>query len=420
MKIATETVLRYRQVIGKIWDQAISCDFQGSDPYDGLKSRRLQPLLRRSRGLRLAVIQAVKRSPWNLRTLLDVPAGRNPKGLALFLAGSARLNGVLTLSEQAERQAWLADALVCLASHPDGSAVWPERRITSGAAARLTDDTEPMGWGYDFPWQSRAFLQQPFAPTVVATSFVVDALAAASSPAYAPVATAAATFVQDSLHHRKTEAGICISYSPRDNTCVYNASLFGAKILAHAANVDSNRSRNWMDLARQAAGYVLARQRPDGSWYYGESAHWHWIDNLHTGFVLQTLDYLSKACAEPAWREQIERGLAYYRHHLLRPDGTACYHPDRPFPLDAHTFAQAALTCLALREYDPALSDLARRIIDRAITALWDDKHRGFRFQQHVHHRINTIHLRWSQAWMFRAIAEFLASLAPNAAESSL
>jgi len=225
--------------------------------------------------------------------------------------------------------------------------------------------------------------------------------------------------VQTSLHHRKTKAGVCISYSPRDNTCVYNASLFGAKILARAAGRTPANAALWLETARRAANYVLAQQRADGSWYYGEAAHWHWIDNLHTGFVLQTLAFLSEACDQPAWQDNILHGLAYYRRHLIRPDGTAFYHPDRPYPLDSHTFAQAALTCLALRHLDPTLIDLARLIIDRAIVLLWNERRGGFRFQQHAHYRINTIHLRWSQAWMFRAIAEFLAVVASREPEAS-
>ena len=45
----------------------------------------------------------------------------------------------------------------------------------------------------------------------------------------------AARFVAERLHRHEDADGICFSYSPTDRTRVYNASLFGAKILARAA-----------------------------------------------------------------------------------------------------------------------------------------------------------------------------------------
>ena len=67
-------------------------EFKGWDPYDGLNSRLFQatPFKHWSFG-RLAWIQLFKRNPVNLRRLLLVPKGYNPKGLGLFLTGYCNL-----------------------------------------------------------------------------------------------------------------------------------------------------------------------------------------------------------------------------------------------------------------------------------------------------------------------------------------
>src|SRR4030042_5670637 len=68
-----------------------SVDYAGYDPYDALNS----PLIRRigagKKWVRVAATHLVRRSPLNLRPLLGIRKGHNPKGIALFLWGYAKL-----------------------------------------------------------------------------------------------------------------------------------------------------------------------------------------------------------------------------------------------------------------------------------------------------------------------------------------
>ena len=67
-------------------------DWAGYDPYDALNSRCLNasPLIK-IRFFRLAVTQALKHLPVNLRPLVLVPKGENPKACALFCSSLLRL-----------------------------------------------------------------------------------------------------------------------------------------------------------------------------------------------------------------------------------------------------------------------------------------------------------------------------------------
>lgn len=393
----------------RIWGWCLARDFRGSDPYDGLNSRLLRPLLGRSRLLRLAVIQGVKRSPLDLRPLLRVPPGLNPKGAALLLHGASVWPGLAAAPDDRRR---LGDLLTRLASRPDGSSGWDGRDERPGAAAAWAAAPASLpaaGWGYDFPWQSKAFLQPAFHPTVVCTSFVVDALAAAGDPAADAAMSAAAVFVERHLNRHEAAEGLCFSYSPGDRTRVYNASLFGARILAQASPLDPDREERRRELAAAAVDFVVARQAGDGSWLYGEADHWAWIDNLHTGFNLETIARIAEILGERRWDEALERGLDFYRRRLFAEDGTPLYYAHREFPRDAHSYAQGALTFLHLRDRCADGLAFADRILACGVRDLWDDRRGGFVFQRHRRHVQRSIHLRWSQAWMFRAICSRLA-----------
>src|SRR5262245_19233302 len=71
-----------RKSIQKLLDYCRANAWNGYDPYDGLNSP-LSGLLPSNRLFRTALIEAVKRSPVNLRPLLGIRKGLNPKGVAL-------------------------------------------------------------------------------------------------------------------------------------------------------------------------------------------------------------------------------------------------------------------------------------------------------------------------------------------------
>jgi len=128
-------------------------DWAGYDPYDALNSKVYEALpFLHFRAARLALTQLLKRSPVNLRPLLRVPPGPNPKGLALFISAGVRLYrlGLLPAATVTE----LIGRLAALRS--PGSPFWC--------------------WGYPFPWQSRGALFPRWVPNVICTSFAGNAL----------------------------------------------------------------------------------------------------------------------------------------------------------------------------------------------------------------------------------------------------
>lgn len=391
-------------IANEVLDWAVERGFRGTDPYDGLNSIPLTPLLERSRLLRLLVIQAVKRSALNIRPLLGVPEGYNPKGLALFLSGMG-FSGSGGKSPLPQR---LVQMILSLASDPRGKPVFStDRRMRDDITVDEACDAGTFAWGYNFPWQSRAFLQPAWYPTTVCSSFVLDSLRDSGSPFFPVAARSLARFVLLDLNIHREGEGICFSYSPLDRTRVYNASLLAARILVRAAEVADGRHEREMlgSLAGEACSFVAGRQRKDGSWFYGEADHWRWVDNLHTGFVLEAMFDISLALNTDAWDESIQRGLEYYEKNLFTQDGTAKYYADRLYPLDPHCFAQGSVTFEKLGRHD-----LADAVLRRSRDLLWNARKHGFVVRRNRFFRDMQVHMRWNQGWMFKALRFVLSN----------
>jgi len=395
------------KIADAIWKWAKVRNFKGYDPYDGLNSRLLSPLLKHSRFLRLAAIQSVKRCPFNPRRLLLISPGLNPKGLALFLSGISYMPQLDT-DNTAEQ---LQQMLLSLASKPDGSPAFSTARtVRNDFSVQELEESGLFAWGYNFPWQSRAFFQPAWFPTVVCSSFVLDAFKQAKSRFYPAVARNLAKFTTETLNLHEDDSGICFSYSPSDNSRVWNASLFAAKTLARAIEFDDNNSDKYKVLAKRACDYVINRQSSDGSWIYGEADHWQWVDNLHTGFVLETLNSLSEILNTDDYNDAIEKGLEFYRNNLFEKDWTAKYFNNSKYPLDPHSTAQGAITFMELNRFIDNAPQIAESILQKGIADLWDEKRQGFIFQRSGSRAKKMIYLRWNQAWMFKAIGKYLGA----------
>src|SRR5579864_348957 len=73
-----------KEIISRLAAHLRAHDFTGYDPYDGLSSPVFNKLpCKNWKFARLAIIHFNKRSPLNVRPILGISQGRNPKGIAL-------------------------------------------------------------------------------------------------------------------------------------------------------------------------------------------------------------------------------------------------------------------------------------------------------------------------------------------------
>jgi rhamnogalacturonyl hydrolase YesR len=133
------------------------------------------------------------------------------------------------------------------------------------------------------------------------------------------------------------------------------------------------------------------------------------VDSFHTGCVLTGLKRVADCLKTAEFDDAIERGYAYWRDRMFLSDGTPKYYAERVFPVDAHCVAQAILTFLEFRTQDPEAERWAYQVAEWSIKHMQDPEG-YFHFQIHRHYRIRTPYMRWSQAWMQRALTELLST----------
>ncbi|MCY1635014.1 hypothetical protein [Marinifilum sp. D737] len=371
-------------------------NFKGWDPYDGLNSKIFQALpLKKSALCRLIMIQGFKRSPINFRKLFMVPKEYNCKGLGLFLQGYCNLYKANTYSELdiqkvevEEKIRFLADLLL--------------EKVSSGYSGAC--------WGYNFDWQARRlFLFPKNTPTVVATSFVVQALLEAyqvtGNRKYKETALSSAEFILNDLNRSRKREGFLFSYSPlKGNDTVYNASLLGSKTLALCYQY--SKQKRFVEAARESVLACINAQQEDGSWVYGELPVQNWIDSFHTGYNLDALITYQKCTGDRSFEGNIKRGFQFYIQNFFEDDGTPKYYHNKTYPIDIHCPGQLLVTLSRLgkmKEYQ----ELADKVLDWTIENMQDKKgYFYYQLKKGVSSKIS--YMRWSNAFMFYAMSFYI------------
>ena len=130
----------------------------------------------------------------------------------------------------------------------------------------------------------------------------------------------------------ETDEEVCFSYSPVDDTRIFNANLFAADTLASVGVLTGETE--FCSFALRAARFVVRRQRADGSWPYGESAGQEWVDSFHTAYVLVSLRRISESCdsAEVDLNQPLKRAYEFWRERFFLADGWPKYYHDGLYP----------------------------------------------------------------------------------------
>ena len=370
-----------------LWNWCRARDFAGHDPYDGLNSSLFQATpLRHSRAARLAWTQFLKRSPFNLRNIACVRAERNAKGIALFALAALGDYRRLQTKEAEITARELLDDLVAMSL-----------KGFSGAC-----------WGYNFDWQSRSFFAPKGTPTIIPTAFAARALCEAAEvidhDEYLPFARTICDFILNDLNRSdETSEEVCFSYSPLDQTRVFNASLMAAEVLATVGGMLGEQSLR--EGAMRATRYVVRRQLDDGSWAYGADGHQTWSDNFHTGFILTSLSRIMTGCeARDEIQPALVRGYEFWKDRFFLSNGWPKYYPHRLYPADIHSTAAAIVTAVELRGRFPGTGEFAEQIAEWAMENMRSSEG-YFYYQRHRFFTNRIPYMRWSQAWMTYAIS---------------
>lgn len=361
--------------------------YQGYDCYDALNSPILSALSFHNKYLRMAFIQAFKISPINFRRLVLTPKGYNPKGIGLLLSSVSRLWQITGDKNYLNKLEFFCNLLLSSSS-----------KGYSG-----------HGWGYNFDWQSRVFFVPKFTPTIVNTSYIgygfLDAYAATGEAKYLGVARSACDFILNDLNRTEKDGSLCFSYTPIDHLEVHNANILGASLLARVYAY--THEAHLKEVAKRSVEFVIRHQQPDGSWHYAETAIQKWVDSFHTGFILESLNHYMDATEDRSYESHLQKGFDFFVRHFFLDDGTPKYFHNETYPIDIHSAAQGIVTLSKLKRWNPQAETVLDKLLDWVLGEMQDS--RGyFYFQRRKWFTNRVSYMRWSQAWMYHALSQYM------------
>jgi hypothetical protein len=360
-------------------------DYRAYDTFDGLSASYLRPLTFENKFLRTLLQQGVRRFPVNLRPLLGIKKCHSSKGMG-FLA-----RGFIRLHRCTGEEHWGAKANYALR--------WLIDHQSSGYRG--------SSWGNHFDYQSRGSYLPKGVPTVVWTSLIghafLDGYEHFKNVEYLEIAVRACEHILLELETYQEGEGACISYIPGIKSWVHNANTLGGSLLARTSwHVHDEK---YLATALRAMQYTAQNQRPDGSWWYGERADMHWVDNFHTAYVLDCFKHYAECTGDDRFEENLKRGYDYWKKTFFLSDGTPRYYSHKTLPLDIQCSSQAIDTLVFFSDRDPESLPLALKIAQWTIAKM-QDRDGYFYYRRYSSWLVNrTPTLHWGQATVLCALS---------------
>ena len=376
---------RVYESIARLSDWLEKHDYRGYDTFDGLSARFVRPFTFNNKFLNIALQQTVRRFPINLRPLLGIPKSRSTKGMGFLAKGFIRLH------------------------QATGDPLWQDK--AEYALQWLIENRSPgfsgACWGNHFDYQSRTGFARKGLPSVVWTSLIghafLDAYDYFGQGRFLEVAVSSCEHILHELGSFPEGDSICLGYFPGGSSKVHNANTLGASLLARTYPHHKNES--YRSLAEKAIRYTAKYQREDSSWYYGEASNLHWVDNFHTGYVLDCFKYYTQSTGDRQFEKNMLSGYAYWKDTFFLPDGTPKYYNHKTLPLDIQCCSQAIDTLVFFHDLDPGSLDLAMRVAQWTIEHM-QDRTGYFYYRRYSPWIVNkTPTLHWGQATMLSALA---------------
>lgn len=360
-------------------------DYKGYEWYDGLTSY-LRPLTFNNLLLERSLTQVVKRAPFNIRPLLGIRPQESSIGRG-FMA-----RGYLAMSKLTGNSDYERRAISCL----------------DWLIANQSPNYEDPSWGFYCDFSTRGGRLKKNEPTIVWTSLIgqafLDGYEMLCEEKYLDAARGACRWIL-TIPREETDQGTCMSYISISHNYIHNSNLLGAATLARTAAILDDASM--MDVAREAVKYSCVRQLEDGSWWYGEDPKYHWIDNFHTGYNLDSIKCYIQASKDETWRSNMNAGLSYYKSVFFEDDGTPKYYHDSTYPIDIQCASQSIDTLTNFADVDDEALELAKKVAHWTITNM-QDKKGYFYFRKNKRTTNKTPMFHWGQATMYKALTHLM------------
>lgn len=375
----------------KLMDYIESERYKGYDPYDILNS--FIPFNVFAKYTQALAIQIHKRNYINLRPMMGIRKEYNPKALGLILQAYSHLYGMKQDIRLKYKMEFVFTKLLEIASK----------------------NYNGYCWGYNFAWTNPAKVVPKNHPNIVVTSFagkgIFEYYKATGDTKALEILNSIARYILEDIPISRNNCGICFSYSDILKDCCFNASLLAAEFLAMLYSLTSEDK--YLSHAKLAVDFVLAYQKPDGRWNYSIDLNTMREDNqidFHQGFIVEALRNIIFLCRieEKSYIEALLKGADFYVRNQVVNGTRMKYRYPKEYPVDIHNQSQAIITFSELGVYDIKYIKCAEEILIWTIMNM-QQPDKGYFYYRKGKHYVNKIpYIRWSESWMFLALAVYL------------
>ena len=174
----------------------------------------------------------------------------------------------------------------------------------------------------------------------------------------------------------------------------------GARLLSQVYSV--TKDTNLLNEANRTVDYVMRNQNENGSWSYSKGDARKWVDNFHTGYILDALNDFIYYTNSKVYKTNLEEGFNFYLRNFFHNGEIPKYYENSLYPVDSTAIAQSILTLARFGN-----QDLAVKAAFWGIENMSCDK--GYFYFQKTKMYFNKIsYMRWVNAWMLTALSYLL------------
>ncbi|HQE50337.1 MAG TPA: hypothetical protein PKI14_17305 [Fervidobacterium sp.] len=383
-----------RESFDKLHHWIINNGYYGWDPYDvkgtELYSKYFYSEKTRHFLVRRGLDVVSELFPFAMRRVMNLEQQINAKALGLLLYAYGNMFEITREESYLEESSQIVDWLV----------------------ENTCQEFAGYSWGYPFDWNSRVFIPKN-TPSAIASVTVGEGFLRlyeiTGNDWYLEVCNKICEFLTQELNiHQKGEESICFSYTPIDDFQVHNINLLVANYLIRIGLL-INKER-YVNLGVQAANFSVSEQNEDGSIYYWSreqtNARGH-LDVYHSGFEIRALYGISKNTGIERFEDSYKKYLCFFLNNYFSPSHIKRT-PERAYPIDIHGCAEA-INCLATvynenRNVEQSLRFAVEYTINKMQTQEGWFIYRIHKFPV----KVKIPYLRWGQAWMMKALSQYL------------
>jgi uncharacterized protein YyaL (SSP411 family) len=368
-------------------------EYKSYEPSDGLSSY-LKFFTFNRLSLERALQQFVKQSPINIRPLFGIKKQESTKGRGYMASGYLTLYKLTREKNYAEKASLNLDWL----------------------AINTADKYNYHCWGNHFDFSNREGKLPKFEPVIVWTSLIGQAFLNAykllKKDSYLQIAQSICNWILR-LPREMTDSGNCLSSVAYAQRSMHYSNMLGAAMLARTAKYtkEYKRKKELLMVAKSAMQYSCTRQLADGTWWYGEAANFHSIDNFHTGYNLDSLKCYLESTTDKEFEEHLVKGFNFFINNFFEENGIPKYYPAKTFPIDSQCASQAIETLANFSDYNKNILVLATRVADWTIENMQDKKGYFYYRRYPFNVTVKTPMLHWAQATTYKGLALLLSKL---------